>query len=392
MKLIFKNKYQVRYKMIVLLFVIMAISSSVFSESADVERNIPVSMSIYRDDYPSSLYIKCKVQDFSKIDIDSFQDGGDLTKKEFKRLIKSIKDNDPNSYESFGKNYRNKVYNNETTKKANSNLRGFQQVFQYYEEHGDGLKVYKKVSIGNGGLFVFGTDAKSTNSEFKDQRRSFRYEEASSDKIRWNSAEQLMDPLSSIIVNTFQEAARNPEKWQGKVADVNTSFDYSILIAGTEDKNPVYLQFNGAKYNIDIINDSIPDNDKILGFYQDAHLVWLHVSSEEYMKYYTHSSQERILNTEAKSPGFLDDIRKSLSKGKKVLFVMDANPFYVIFYRLGDVNKTVYHEYVVIDPNDGALKLNLATMDYNNQYLLSPEFSLVLNKIDSDLFPVDATQ
>ena len=381
------KKCQVGYNLFIpLFFVILAISNA-FSASTISEKNIPVSMSIYHEDYPSSLYIKCKVEDFNGIKFDMFNPDNELPKKEFKRLVSSIKDNDANSFRAFGKNFRGELYNDGVIRKADTNLKGFQKLFQRYNEYGDGLKIYSRLLIGNGGLFIFGTDAKDAlNRAFTSQRLSLEYEKVSSNKIRWSSATQSVEPLISIIVNTFQEIARQPEKYQ-KQKTPKTPFDYNILIPGTEGANPAYLKFNGKTYNIDIMSEKVPSDDQVLGFYQKAYLTWRDVSTQEFIKYYTESSQQRTQKAEAKTP-YLDNLRKSLSKGRRVLFIMDANPFYVVFYRVGEINKAVYHEYIVIDPNDGKLKLNLPTMDFTTQYFMSDEFYSILNKVDPKLFPV----
>jgi hypothetical protein len=135
------------------------------------------------------------------------------------------------------------------------------------------------------------------------------------------------------------------------------------------------------------MHEKVPANDKILSFYQNAYLVWQNVSTQEFLKYYTRSSQERIQKAEMKSPGYLDKARKSLSKGRKVLFIMDAEPFYVVFCRIGS-NKVVQPEYIVIDPDDGKLKLNLATMDSVTQYFMFNEFQLILNKVAPNIFKI----
>jgi hypothetical protein len=357
-----------------------------------VERNIPVTMRIYREGYPSSLYIKCKVEDINGVSFSKFDEKKDTVKKEFKLLISSIKNNDEKSFRAFGANYRGRVYNDDIIKKADANLNGLQNVFGYYDKHGTGLKIYKRLLIGDGGIFIFGTDAKNARSDsFKSQRLSVQYENISSNKIdktRWSCAEQSVPLLNSMITTTFQQIARHPERYQEKQKTaVTTTFDYSILIPGTEGENPAYLQFNGKTYNIDVMHEKVPANDKILSFYQNAYLVWQNVSTQEFLKYYTRSSQERIQKAEMKSPGYLDKARKSLSKGRKVLFIMDAEPFYVVFCRIGS-NKVVQPEYIVIDPDDGKLKLNLATMDSVTQYFMFNEFQLILNKVAPNIFKI----
>jgi hypothetical protein len=381
------NEKRYLNKLLVVLFVnVTAICSVV--EAEVIEKILPITMTIDNIEYPSSLYLRCKVYDFNGVQFTGFKDGNDPIRKEFKQLFLSIKNNDANSFRSFGKNYHGE-FHNDYTAKADRNLAGLRGLLQSYGEYGDGLKIYYQLLIGKGGMFIWGCDINKSKSRSFTQRRALNYEVTPFGQIRWNSAADVLDPLTSIVTHTLQEASQNPTAFKKKMEE-SINLDHTIPIPGTEDKDVAYLQFNGKKYDIDVMHENVPNDDKVLRFYQEAYLAWRDLSTLDFAQYYTAESRERLLKGWEENPDLLTNYKKSATFSRVVLFIMDANPFYVVFYTTRK-GAEVLPEYVVVDPSDGQLRLtNLGVVDLTTQYFLSDEFHLILNRVAPDVFPIQA--
>lgn len=371
------------------LIIILAVLSN--ASSAQIkEVFIPVTMSIDGEYYPSSLLMQCKLEDLQGIKQQDFKGGEDLAKKDFEELLKSVKNNDKESFRARGENFRAQKYDSERIQKADRNLSVLNRLMRIYEEKGTGLKIYKNVLLGNNGIFIFGSDRK-VKSEVFPSRISCYYEKLQPNIIRWNIFEDTLDPLSAIITDSFDKAADNPT-WFGQTVIKKPESRFKVMIPGTEGENPAYFLFDGKIYNVDVMSEDVhEDTNSVIYFYQRAYQVWRDISSEEFAEFYTQKSKARLLRSMKPDPTLIENYRRTSTLTRKVIFILDAHPFYVLFSKVGNKARLL-HEYIVVDPSDGTFKLtNLSRLDLTSQYFQNDDFYSVLNTVDSKSFPMKET-
>ncbi len=377
-------------RMIVYIVVFVVMSKGMSYVNAAENTLIPVTMSLDGIRHLTSFCIECKAEDFKGVKLQSMpSETTNEAAKDANKLFSSITTGDKNAFRGMKRKWS---LDNGTRLKeeklAERNLKGYRKLTQMYDEQCQGLKFYSDIKLGNGGMVIWGIDKNNTKMNSFVHRRAIRYEKTSQGELSWHCAVEAPDLFESIITVSFEAIANNPIAYNA-ILKTDKQHTYKIAIPGTEGANPAYFLFSGRVCGgIDIINEEVSSSDELLSFLQEAYLVWIHDTREEFATYYTHKSQERITKAIMTDRSLFDAYKEPILKGKKVLFILDADPLYVVFFRLGNY-PIVQSEYIVKDPVDGKLKLtNLGVGDFTSQYFNSEAFEAVLNKIDSRLFPI----
>ncbi len=384
------NTINSQRRMIVYLVVFVVMSKGMSYVNAAENTLIPVTMSLDGIRHLTSFCIECKAEDFKGVKLQSMpSETTNEAAKDAKKLLSSITTGDKNAFRGMKRKWS---LDNGTRLKeeklAERNLKGYRKLTQIYDERCQGLKFYSDIKLGNGGLVIWGTDKNNTKMNSFVDRRAIRYETTSEGELSWNCAIEAPDLFESVITASFEAIAKNPIAHKA-ILNADKQYTYKIAIPGTEGAHPAYFLFSGRVCGgIDIINEEVSSSDELLSFLQEAYLAWIHGTAEAFAKYYTQLSQERITEAIMTDRSLFDAYKEPILQGKKVLFILDADPFYVVFFRLGNY-PIVRSEYIVRDPVDGKLKLtNLFMGNSTSQYFNSEAFRAVLNKIDSRLFPI----
>jgi hypothetical protein len=364
-----------RHRIVSIGFLSLCLFASDVTFAQISERRIPVSMSLDRDEYASSLFIKCKAESLGGAKVDSLKDSTEPVISGFYGLIQDIRGNDAVAFKATGRGFRGNPGD-----RAEQNLAGFRGLLKSYDDNGDGVKVYDHLIIGGGGMVVWGCDKNKSKPKSFTQRRVFNYEIGPAGEMAWGTAIDQPDVRTSVITHSLEQAAKNPQKYAEKVKAGNSK--YSIALPGTEGENAAYLEFGGKVYNgVDVIHESVPAEDKVLSFYKEACLARQTKATDEFADYYTARSRKVILEWLSKDPNALNGYRRELSKPRRILFIMDADPFYVVFY-MNDRIGTMDFEYIVRDTADDRLKLtSVNVVDLTTQYFMSEEFRSIMNKV-----------
>ena len=367
-----------------ILIVICIAASSLAVGSTIVKKSIPVSFNMDNKSMLSSFYITCNAELLSSSDFKHFKNDKPV-ERDLKAMFTKIKARKYGESAEFANKWKGKSFDQERADKLNRALKGYGYLIRKYEKSGKGIRAYDNLLIGNEGLIVFGCDGNSVADEPFTQRRAVFYEKTTADKTQWSVAEEYT-PFQTLISESYQAQAEEPNLINTLPEKSQCTYKIPILGEGTE--NTVYLEFNGNKYNgVNVINDEIETQDEILSFYQYVNKLWLDFPPEDLAKYYTPVVRDWILGYKSED---VEKVRSAMRVGKRVFFIMEAKPFYVVFFKIGE-RDTLYSDFIYLDPNDNQLKItNPASMDFPRQYFGSDQFKQVLNTIDGKLFPLNS--
>jgi len=370
MFLIFQN---IRYKSLapICLITIFFMTQSLWAIDTKII-NIPIVMRSDSTKLPSSFYMQCQARDFkdqSKRLSDLKSSDSNSIIKSFGALIECVETNDSVSFHELckmrtGPSMPDEIKSVDETDKM---LRSFRRLLENAKTDNSRIHVYEQLLLGYRNLVIWGSDKDPSIEKSVTFRNAFYASDFMSQEVRWSVAEKP-DILQALLRNTKQHATRLPALFSLKEkAAESKQFDYKVVVPETTGVNQAYFLFDGKQYDYDLFSDEIPSSEEELSFYQEAYKALRNNQDsaiEDFAKYYTAESQAKVLNGFAKSdPEKIQSYINILARERQILFAVDADPFYVIFYRLKSNKATVklgrrlHFEYVVKDPVSGNLKL-----------------------------------
>ena len=179
------------------------------------------------------------------------------------------------------------------------------------------------------------------------------------------------EPIADLLVSINQVNRKTPSCFNAVGGQTNTSLEFEIPL--TFNAHPVYLEFNGRKCDFDAFAGLV-SKDEVLSFYQKAWQAFRDESSEVFGSFCTESSRKRFNErlSEMKPDVRTAYINNTLAEGRRVFFVLDANPIYIVFYRAR--TKTGYqpvrYDYVIRLPGNQGLQLTHIYMEDSLDFLL----------------------
>ncbi len=224
-----------------------------------------------------------------------------------------------------------------------------------------GLDVERQLWFGNRGIFV-GRIRPSAGVENAGTPISLEFENSSNGQFRWRPVAGRPDDASVLLrdVAAQRGVASSPS------ARTELTYTYQSTIPGSTDANPVFLEFNGRKYEFEVFGDQVASGDEVLAFYQKAYQTIKNGSPESLAEFYTASSRQKYNKwLMDRGSSYITKYYDGLIKGgRTVVFILDADPFFFVFYRKskGGTGSLQFDD-VVRDPNDG--KLKLTNLNYN---------------------------
>lgn len=330
---------------------------------------------------PTSLYIKCDVKEYNMSFPDFLSKENEPRESIFKELVVSIRNNDVGrclnmTYRRFGMSEK------ESTK---FNQKAERWIADWHKEittkNLEKSKVLCQFYLGKGGLFIFGGNGENSLTESRFQW-GCRFVPNLEGIFQWDIKNP--DALQAVLEDTMRQTAVSPTKF---VAIENKKLKYEILIPDTNDGDHVaYLQFDGEKYNFNVFSDTVDfvkPTDEVVNLFQKPYLLVAAGSPREAIAdLYTDKSRDKYLQRLEKpvSPQYLEWYFKDMATVKKrVRFVVDAAPLYIVLYQRGNSNQ-LFCTFIIRDPKDG--KLKLTNFNYINfvQQLFTPELRNSLSK------------
>ncbi|HLB73912.1 MAG TPA: hypothetical protein VJJ98_07830 [Sedimentisphaerales bacterium] len=368
-----------RFCLLICLLGSVAAGSASGKKESIAFKSFPAPVRIDHGSYvQTSLYLKCRSKEYNLSFPEFISKYSDSREAVFQQLALAIREK--NLQACMQLSFRKSSM---TAEEAATHERNVTQMMgvharllnsAFLREDFKNLYVSNQFILGNGGLFVWGVDSATSVSP-----TSFRtllwFETDSNNRFSWNPMHGQPDPLIALFRDIMDQNAKSPEKYR---PIENGTFDYEIPIYGSGGANPVYVQFNGSRYDdIDIFKDTVDPSDKVLGIYQKAYHTLRDGSPESFAQFYTERSRQKYMTWLDKTdPNYLGWYRKDITNGgRKIAFVLDADPFYFVFYKKD--NGAVKFEDIVRDPKDGSLKLtNFYCYDYLHKFFTDKKLFL----------------
>jgi len=329
--------------------------------SAEIEpKSYPIAfpMDLTVDYVPISLQIKCDVKQYDKAFWDFASKQNEKQESRLKELVFAIDNNDVNKCQDM--TFLEPGINEEEILKIKKGVKWSVRGFRSWAfndavagENLEKLKVFNQFYLGKSRVFILGT------KEPPGCRPMLSFVSGANGTFMWDM--RNAGALKSLLGEVMRfEAVATPNV----VPLENRKFDYEVAIPGTNDTEHVaYLEFNGEKYDFDVFSDTIDSpekpTDEVVAFFQKKYLMLRDgAAREDLAELYTDKSRERYLKSikEPVSPAYTDKLFKNMATVKRrVRFVMDAKPLYIVFYQPSEWGSPGY-SYIIRDPKDAQLK------------------------------------
>ena len=311
-------------------------------------KSIPLSIPLDGHNYRptvTSLYIKCNMIEYkNNIARDIFASTDDPQTLMYKDLLTAFQNKDVDrvlgmTYSGAGTNIA------ERNEKLGGWVGYLSETFSSERVGKDFEKLYipRQLFLGDDRIII-----KAVHTDKGDLYSSWtRFKGDSEPKLwdYWVKDEYRSGQISSLVANTDQVLIREP----GAVIIPDKVLTYyHVLLPCSTPENRVYLQFNGRVYDdFDLLNDTPDKDDEVLKFYQDTFRLLENKEYDKFADCYTEKSKANILKVMQK---------RELKVGKrKIRFILDADPLFIVFTRHGFVNSD--HDYIIRSKNDGKFKL-----------------------------------
>ena len=199
------------------------------------------------------------MEDFGGVPLDNFRDSKELIHMELKSLFADIYALTKTLISVSQKRGKKVRPVSETRKRelAERNVSGFRRLIEIYDERCQGLKIYKDIKLGNGGLIIWGTDKDDKRANTFRQRRAFRYGRTDTGGISWNTLIEAPGKLEGLITESLEQIADDPSGYIALIGK-RAEFDYRIEIPGTQGEAPIYMLLMGRHITMDIIKSEVP--------------------------------------------------------------------------------------------------------------------------------------
>lgn len=182
------------------------------------------------------------------------------------------------------------------------------------------------------------------------------------DKVVW-----LWSFNSKRVFTTFFFMFRDNKTREAPVKPADT-YQYSLLLTDDINSQMFTLRFNGKIYDeIDLakINSS---NDRFISLYLDS-IKALERSNDEYAKFWTKKSGGKFFKQFERYPFMLERFKKN-NKDKVISFILNAKPFYLVFYKRRNSKVKHFNKFdYIYETKDGLKFANNACFDFVDQIL-----------------------
>jgi len=154
----------------------------------------------------------------------------------------------------------------------------------------------------------------------------------------------------------WEITAQRSEYPKDQDIEQSVSHDYGFTITPQDSKHPVDLLFNGHVAGITQAEDKPHSSDAALSFYETAMMSLKQAGSiQEFREigntYYDAHSKKKFLSWIDKDyEAFLQSINELVRREREIVFVMDADPVFIIFYHPeGMPDWYIKHDYIVCE-------------------------------------------
>ena len=314
--------------------------------SSETRIDLPIPMRLDRSFHLSSWYINLKVTGEEKRPVKELVDSG--TDKEVFRAFDIIKKGESSEYKNVL----------QLSSSSSDIIYNYQDAFSgLYED----LNLYQKILCDDGYLIIWGHDKLNERSPL---RRNLRFVNKDEGNIECDLINR--DYLSKMITQSFQISAQD-ETENSQTKPFNQT--YKI---GSGD-NSINLNFLGTEYDFKIfdIQDEIPP---ALKFFQNTYLLLQEGKKYDHASTYTAESKEKMIDWIEKNLSDFALYKEAMtSEDRRIRYLIDADPFYLVFYTLDSLEESspIKYEYVYKDDSGKFHLTNFYYKGYLDKFIFS---------------------
>jgi hypothetical protein len=255
----------------------------------------------------------------------------------------------------------------EPAKQTQALVTGYHKLFDGAQRMG----VVARAGAGDAQVFIWDWPAPEGRRLFQ----AFSVEPARGGglKVEITSSER---PLETLVVDAVKQATLEPGEYAPSAAERARHYVFP-LAAGRPGARPVRLRFDGEPVDVEL---TAPDAARLaaaapprvaaaLRAYEAAWSAFEARDLERHLAAFTEGSRERLKGWFAEmKPEAFDAYHQDMMRGRRVRFVLDAAPLFLVFYTRG-AEKRLYHDYVLDDGPRGAKLTNAYFEDYLDDVL-----------------------
>jgi len=327
----------------------------------------------------SSLYLTCDVKEYNKPFNEFVDDETEARELTFSNLVYAIRQENLSS--CLDLTYKSPSMKEDEIQRHNEQVGKMMMLCKtvLFDDSLVGsnlqkLKIVNQFYLGKGGLFVYGYEGTS-----EPVRTVIRFKTSPGGTFYWDwEVKQCI--LPSIIAEMMHQMAKNPEE---SSQTKNETLNYKIAVTNPSEGHTANLEFNGKKYDFDVFNDTVDPCDGIASFFQSKYTLLKKGLRESVPELYTDKSREKYVDwLKNGDPNYLDShFNNILTVKRKVRFILDADPVYIVFCQKGNKTSNLVHEYIIRDSQTNKLKFtHFYCGGFLNQLISTAEFRKSLLK------------
>jgi hypothetical protein len=191
-------------------------------------------------------------------------------------------------------------------------------------------------------------------------------------------------PIPAILDNIVELQAESPGKYVPK--ELKT-LKYEVPLIEGAKNHQAYFCCDGIPCDVNVFSDSTGSTNEIVRFYKQAYQTLKNQNLEEFAKFYTEKSRDKIIEWLRTDPNMAELFRnEAIRRERKIVFVINGDPVYIVFTYNPNIKNpinSVKYDYIIRE--NGTLKLsNFGYGDYfhqlleNRKYFIEPVIGPIL--------------
>lgn len=232
----------------------------------------------------------------------------------------------------------------------------------------ENLHMIERFNIGNFILFIW-RKTLNPNTNENTYLGSF-FEKNDSGAILCTTNETTY-PIGSFLFNIVSQQAESRGTYLTKES---AKHNYESPLIEDAKNHQSYLCFDGMVCDVNVYSDNTNPSNEIARFYKEAYITLKNQNMTEFAQFYTEKSRDRIIEWQRTDPNMANLFRnEAIRKERKIIFIIDGDPVYIVFYYNPNLRISVKYEYIFRE--NGTLKLtNFGYHDAFDQLLMKPDF------------------
>jgi hypothetical protein len=248
---------------------------------------------------------------------------------------------------------------------GNPKLNSIGQVEQFIETYNRAFKmqnatIVSRIELNGRDMFIWEVENSGEIGWSKDRwiRRAFTIIETNGKSICDYAGTY---PIETFLLDDVLQQVRNHPDLIGSLPDHKLKY----MVPLSHGANPLIFEFDGVSCNLNIADDANITTNMAARFYMESYSLLTNATLDSINQFYkrlTPITRERMRVAVSKWPNERLHILGDDALARKIIFVLDAHPIYIVFFKKYNA---IHHEYLI---QDGVGNLFLTSL-YNESFL-----------------------